>query len=420
MQKTKKSLSLHYSQALTQKKPSKQTQKGFLSLIYALILTLTLQNSVYADKIDITLRDFASMVATTNNVNILIQNDVEDDKITFLVGDKNNSIYLPAFKTMLFLKGLDFKKHKNDFYYIQKIPEKEEEKPKKDVFHSVTLKNVVLKDVEALLKMHEAKYSYATSSNTVSFFCKPEHLESIKTQIAEMDVSFPQVQFKITVLDTNLDDLKERGTNISAYSQTITEVEKKLSFNYFLNLITMPYTASSNVVENSKSGFYGVLKYLNQEGFTQIKNSPIVTARSHSVASFSSGQNIPYLVQTNQVQSGVATKNDSYTYKDVGLKIELKPVIIGNDINFDLKLILEDLLSGLDSKTPITSKKELNSSYTLKKGELLVLSGINKESTLDSSFGIPILKDVFIVGELFKFESKSKTSSVITITIEVL
>lgn len=68
-----------------------------------------------------------------------------------------------------------------------------------------------------------------------------------------------------------------------------------------------------------------------------------------------------------------------------------------------------------------TSKKELKSSYKLKKGELLVLSGINKETwPPDSSFGVPVLKDVFILGELFKFESKSKTSSVITITIEVL
>lgn len=402
------------------------------SLLKLLTLSLLISN-LYADKIEVPLREFASIVATQNKVNILIQESVDEEKATFLVGDKDNSIYLPAFKKMLFLKGFEFKEDKkNNFYYIEKIPEKEKEEKKepepiKDVFHSMTLKNIVFEDIENLLKLHASTYSYIKSTNTVAFFCKPEFLPQLTHQIESLDVSFPQVQFKLTILETNLNDLKDRGVNLSAYMQTVTPTNTEAdtasqtqSFNYFLNLITMPYTASSNVVETSKTGLYGVLKYLNQEGFTEIKNSPIVTARSHAEASFSSGQNIPYLVQSSSFTQASSTKNDSYQYKDVGLKIILKPIIIGNDINFDLTLTLEDILSGLDTKTPITSKKELKSSYKLKKGELLVLSGINKETQLDSSFGIPLLKDIFIVGELFKFESKSKTSSVITITIEVL
>lgn len=386
------------------------------------------QSNLLADKIEVNLREFASIVAIQNKVNILIQQDVEDDKITFLVGEKDNTIFLAVFKKMLFLKGLDLKNNKNEFYYIEKIPVKEKEEiklpePVKDVFFSMTLQNVVFEDVENLLKLYDAKYSYIKSTNTVAFFCKPEFLEIIKNSILALDVSFPQIQFKITVLETNLNEIKDRGTNISAYMQSLNDTSdtaSNLSFNYFFNLITMPYSASSNVLENSKSGFYGVLKYLNQNGFTEIKNSPVVTARSHAEASFSSGQNIPYLVQSSSFTSATATKNDSYAYKDVGLKILLKPVIIGNDINFDLTLTLEDLISSSSSLTPTTSKKELKSSYKLKKGEILVLSGINKETTLDNSFGIPLLKDLWIVGELFKFESKSSTSSIITITIEVL
>ena len=396
-----------------------------------LLLLCLLVSSSFADKIEVSLREFASMVATQNKVNILIQESIDDEKATFMVGDKNNSIYLPAFKKMLFLKGFDFKEDKkNSFYFIEKIPEKvkeekKEPEPIKDIFHSITLKNTVFPDVENLLKLYEAKYSYVSSTNTVAFFCKPEYLERIKKEIASLDVAFPQVQFKITVLETNLNDLKERGLNLSGYMQSGTvsddkENQKTVSFNYFLNLITMPYTATTNVLENSKSGFYGVLRYLNQEGVTKILNSPVVTARSHSEASFSSGQNLPFLVGTNSYSNASTTTSNSYQYKDVGLKILIKPIIINDNINFDLTLTLEDILSGVETKTPITSKKELKSTYTLKKGELLVLSGINKETQLDNSFGVPILKDIFIVGELFKFESKSMLTSVISITIEVL
>ncbi|AHJ12441.1 type II secretion system protein GspD [Sulfurospirillum multivorans] len=407
-------------------------QKRIKSLILCLLLSLFISSS-FAESIkySVPLREFAQKVATDNKVNILIQESVDDEQVTFFIGDKDATVYLPAFKKMLYLKGLDLKKDKSDFYYIEPIPEKKEEPKKepesiKDVFHSVTLKNPVYSDVENLLKMHEGvKYTYISSTNSVSFFCKPEYSAELLKSIASLDVPYSQIQFKITVLETSLEDVKDRGANLSAYMQSVQKTDSdgnsvNSSYNYFLNLITMPYSATTNVLENSKSGFYGVLKYLNQNGFTEIKNSPVITARSQTEASFSSGQNIPYLINTSTYSSASTTSANSYSYKDVGLKIIIKPIIIGDSVNFDLTLTLEDLLSSSDSRTPTTSKKELKSTYLLKKGELLVLSGINKETQLDSSYGIPVLQNIFLLGELFKYESKTKTNSIVTITIEVL
>lgn len=387
-------------------------------------------NSAYADKIEVTLREFASIAATQNNVNILIQEAVEDEKTTFLIGDKNSNIYLPAFKKMLFLKGFDFKEDKkNGFYFIEQIPEpkveeKKEPEPIKDVFYSIALKNDVFNDVENLLKIYQSSYTYITSTNTVAFFCKPEHLEKIKKEVFALDVYSPMVQFKITVLETNVNDLKDRGSNLSAYIQTVDTSTKDApttqSMNYFVNLITMPYSASNNVLSNSKSGFYGVLKYLNQNGYTKIQNSPVITASSNTEASFSNVKNIRYIVNTSTYSMASTSSANSYQYKDVGTKIVLKPMVLGNDIKFDLSLTVEDVISGEDTGSPTTSKKELKSSYTLQKGELLVLSGINTDKNLDSSYGIPVLQDIWFLGNFFKFESKSSTQSVITITIEVL
>lgn len=356
----------------------------------------------------------------------MIQEAIEDDKSTFLIGGKDETIFLPAFKKMLYLKGFNVKQE-NNFYFIEKIPEKVEKAPEviKDIFHSVQLNNDVFNDVENLLKLHEAKYSYIKSTNTVAFFCRPEHLDKIKKEIRSLDISSPQIQFKITILETNINDLKDRGANLSAYMQTVAstttdDVAQTQSMNYFLNLITMPYSASNNVLSNSKSGFYGVLKYLNQNGYTKIQNSPVVTARSNNEASFSNVKNIRYIVNTSTYSMASTSSANSYQYKDVGTKITLKPMVLGQDINFDLSLTVEDVISGEDTGSPTTSKKELKSSYTLHKGELLVLSGINTDKNLDSSYGIPVLQDIWFLGNLFKFESKSNTQSVITITIEVL
>lgn len=401
-----------------------------LSLTPLLLLLLISNLNAEVNKIAIPLREFALNVASYNKVNILIQESIDDEKVTFMVGDKDNSIYLPAFKKMLFLKGFDFKEDKkNNFYFIEKIPEKEKEEKKepepiKDVFHSVTLKNLVFPDVENLLKLHNATYSYIASTNTVAFFCKPEHLETIKTSIKALDVPYSQVQFKITLLETNLNDIRDRGVNLSAYAQSINttndETVTKQSFNYFLNLITMPYTAQNNVIENSKSGFYGVLKYLDQNGITKIEDSPVISARSHTEATFSNVKNVRYIVNTSSYSQASTTSQNSYQYKDVGTKIIIKPFALGQVINFNLSLTVESILAGEDSGTPTTSKKELTGNFDLKRGEILVLSGINSSKNLDNSFGVPLIQDLWFVGNFFKYESKTETKSVITITIEVL
>lgn len=378
-----------------------------------LILLVLLLSSLHAEKIDLSLREFASMVASDHNVNILIQQSIEDDKIFFYLGDTNaTKVPLSAFSKMLYLKGFNLKKT-DGFYFIEqiKIPE---EKPIENVFQSYTLKNPVFPDVQSLLSLYDINGTYISSTNSVAFSVAPKHLKDILSSIRAIDVPQNQVQFKITVLETSVDDLKDRGANVSAYLQTTNDASK-----YFLNLITMPYTATTNVTDNSKTGFYGVLKFLDENGYTKIKNSPIITARNQTEVSFSSVKNIPYKAGTSSYASSSTTSTTSYAYKDVGLKVIIKPIIIENMVNFDLTLTIEDLLD-ITNDTPTTSKKELKSTYSLQRGDMLVLSGINKETVSDSSFSIPVLRSIYLLGELFKYSSTSTTNAILTMTIEVL
>ncbi|ABV23530.1 protein yitk [Campylobacter concisus] len=87
---------------------------------------------------------------------------------------------------------------------------------------------------------------------------------------------------------------------------------------------------------------------------------------------------------------------------------------------FDLHLILEDILSQSSSFTPIVSKKELKSSYSLKRGDVLVLSGINKKTNAKQRNGVPVLKDIWLLKYLFSVEQDSEINSVLTLTIQII
>ncbi len=386
-------------------------------VLLAVFLTICLNLKAY--ELDLDLRQYAILTAEQNNMRILISDDINVSSFMFILPKSTKKVMLPTFKKMLDLKGLALFKQK-DFYFIDK---KHTFDNSKVYYHE--LNNLVYKDAKKVLKFFDVNSTYIKNTNSITYKTKPIFHDQIKQLLEKLDYQLKQVQFKLTILETSVNKMKEKGLNLSAYLQTVNQTNNeddgpnKINMNYFVNLITMPYTASSNVLSNSKSGFYAVLKYLESNGITKIKNSPVLTAKSQKPVFFSSVETIPYLVTSTKTKETTTQTQTTYDYRDIGLKIKINPFIIGDKVDFDLDLTIEDILSD-KSLTPKTSKKHLVSNYTLKKGDILVLSGINKETTVNNNFGIPILKDIILLKEIFSYKSKEIKNSIFTITIEVL
>ena len=117
------------------------------------------------------------------------------------------------------------------------------------------------------------------------------------------------------------------------------------------------------------------------------------------------------MVSDSKFENSGTSTQVRYDYKDVGLKINITPTILKNGVDFDLELTIEDILNQ-NNNTPTTSKKYIKSSYHLKYGELLVLGGINKETTFKASSGIPILKDIWLLKYIFSTTYDKSVNSV--------
>ena len=373
-----------------------------------LILTLCVISFSKAEMIYTDLVNFAQLASISNNIAIVTDDSIDGNYYYFIYQHDTN-LTLSMFRKMLESKGLFFYK-KDNFYYItdKKLPDYD--------LRRIDLSNYVVEDVRRIMANFELNATYSTTSNSVFFRADDVAYEQIKQAVASIDKPLEQVEFKLTITETNLKDIKDRGTKLQSLLKPLNHGD----LAYYINLITSPYTTNSNVVRNDSEGFFGVLNFLDTNGLTKIISSPFLTAKNHTEVNFSAVQNIPYLVQNSQTSATQTTTQNSYEYKDVGLKITLKPVILKDHVDFDLHLILEDLLSSANTLTPITSKKELKSSYSLKRGDILVLSGINKTTTQKQRNGIPILKDIFILKYLFSVEQDQDINSVVTLTIQVI
>ena len=387
-------------------------------ILLALVLSL---NLLLASEVKLNLLEFANLASVNSNTDILISDDINPNEFYFYT-NKGSRVSISHFRKAIEIKGLRLVRN-SDFYYLEnKALDNNGTLTPKAKLRYLELKNNTFDDVSKIIKSTtdsndfnstSSKVEYIKSTNSVVFKANDDDYNDIIDFAQRSDKRLEQVNFKLTILETNLNNAENIGTNLNSLADVVTRAD----FNYFVNLITMPYTAETNVVRDKKKGFYGVLNLLVKNDVTSVKQSPYLVAKNGTPVYFSSVKNIPYLKNTSTYSNASTTTQNTYDYRDVGLKVSITPTILKDHIDFDLDLVVEDILDET-TLTPQTSKKELKSNYSINKGEILVLSGINKETAYEYRNGIPLLKDIPIIQYLFSIKQKVIQKSVITLTIE--
>lgn len=387
-------------------------------ILLALVLSL---NLLLASEVKLNLLEFANLASVNSNTDILISDDINPNDFYFYT-NKQTKISISLFRKAIEVKGLRLVRN-SDFYYVEnKALDNNGTLTPKAKLRYLELKNNTFDDVSKIIKSTTdsndlnstaSNVEYIKSTNSVVFKASDDDYNDIIDFAQRSDKRLEQVNFKLTILETNLNNAENIGTNLNSLADVVTRAD----FNYFVNLITMPYTAETNVVRDKKKGFYGVLNLLVKNDVTSVKQSPYLVAKNGTPVYFSSVKNIPYLKNTSTYSNASTTTQNTYDYRDVGLKVSITPTILKDHIDFDLDLVVEDILDET-TLTPQTSKKELKSSYSINKGEILVLSGINKETAYEYRNGVPLLKDIPIIQYLFSIKQKVIQKSVITLTIE--
>ncbi|AQW82557.1 type II secretion system protein GspD [Campylobacter pinnipediorum] len=371
------------------------------------LILVCLSSFSYAVNTYINLLDLMFLTSKYNNVRIIADSEIDVSSYHFVFNGDNDKLSLDEFKKILSSKNLyiDFV---DDLYIVT-----DKEQLKKDL-KQIKFNNFIPDDVSKILTLYDINSTFITHNNTLYFRSDDFTYRQIKQSIKDYDVLPKSATFKLVITETNLNDLYNRGTDLTSILKPLNHGDLKL----YVNLLTAPYMTNTNIIKDNSSAYFGVLNFLDENGITKIISSPFLTAYNDNDVFFSSVKTIPYLTSQSEVTNAQSSTTSSYQYKDVGLKISLKPVFLKDVIKVELSLVLEDLLN--DTNTPVTSKKELRSSYFLKKGDVLVLSGINKTTSNKYRNGIPILKDIWLLKYLFSVEQEKEVKSVLTLSIEII
>ncbi len=174
-------------------------------------------------------------------------------------------------------------------------------------------------------------------------------------------------------------------------------------------------SAPSDVLSNSAGLTLGIvgenigdyilnvqLSALQEEGKINILSSPSITTLDNQMAFTENGEKIPYV-------STDIDGNRQINFEDAVLRLEIKPhVIDGKNLKMDIKIKKDEVdTSRSVDGNPFIIKKQTETVLIVQDGETVVISGLTKKKNTDAESGVPDVKDIPVLGYLFKGEKKT-------------
>jgi type IV pilus assembly protein PilQ len=230
-----------------------------------------------------------------------------------------------------------------------------------------------------------------------------------------------QYRTKVGGTSTELSGLKQvtgdsSATTFTSPTGNLGIRDSTVQFPYNVNLPAAPLVGAAGGLGIFIGGLQDSLRLdvqlsaLEAQGKGKIISNPKVLASHNQTAKISQGTQIPY-----------QTISQNYTqieFKDAVLSLEVTPVVAKDgNIRLKIKATKDRPTQIAGSPVPGIDKKEATSDVMIRDGETVVLGGIYESEDDSSQTGLPGLKNIPLLGWLFRSNSVTSTKSELLIFI---
>lgn len=241
-------------------------------------------------------------------------------------------------------------------------------------------------------------------NNTIIFKGSSEEFSQVLKVLQDLDKPTKAAIIEVTVAQVDLSDSLELGVELSS------DMLKEGAFAALTGGagLTVKYFKPGSTAATD------AVKALASQNRAQILSSPRVMARNGETATIQVGQQVPIVTQNlgSAATSIPGTGNllTSVQYKDVGVILKVKPIIYSGDrIELEVSQEVSDAkktTTGVENSPTIDTKK-VETRLALKDGSTVMLGGLISNKDNAGNSGVPLLKDLPIIGNLFGVSSES-------------
>lgn len=236
--------------------------------------------------------------------------------------------------------------------------------------------------------------------------------------IKKMDKPAKLVLVEVTVAQIILTDVERFGVEWILQNMGIGSLAGTLSTGLDLEKVS----GSGLTYRLNNAGKARVLlNALAENKRASVLSSPRLMVKSGETASINVGEQVPIVTSQssdpNTQQEGSSAILQQIQYRNTGVILEVKPVVHAeNRVDLD---ITQEVSSAGDSaaNTPTITSRKVQTSLSLSDGGSILIGGLISTNVDTTNTGIPILKDVPVVGHLFSSDSITKNRSELLIMI---
>jgi general secretion pathway protein D len=270
-------------------------------------------------------------------------------------------------------------------------------------------------------------------SNTLIFTGSSENYASIRNLLQNLDKPARQALIEVTVAEVSLSDNTQLGVEWLVKEAGLSQ-GRSASYGTLGGLSVGSAGFNFRLLESAGDARL-VLNALSSTNRASILSSPRVVARNGETATIQVGQEVP-IITSQQVaattNTGTTGTNNPSTavpqsiqYKNTGVILNVKPVIHSGDrVDLDISQEVsaaQATTTGV-STSPTFSTRKVQTKLTLKNGATVLLGGLMSSNRSDGNAGIPLLKEIPGLGQLFRTDTgkNDRTELIVLITPYVI
>ena len=254
-------------------------------------------------------------------------------------------------------------------------------------------------------------------NNAVVIIATADEFRLVEATLRQIDILPLQVLIEATIAEVTLNDDLEYGLQ---WAFANGDFRSRLSTS--ASGQTLPSFPGFNFIFDTSDVRF-VLSALAEVTDVNVVSSPQLVVLDNQSARLQVGDQVP--IQVGQTVTEGGNQIDAIEYVDTGVILEVTPRVNASglvtlEINQEVSDAIVTQSSTIDS--PTIRQREISSIVSVQSGQTIALGGLIRERASGGDSGLPVLKDIPVLGNAFKTTSQNfdRTELLVLITPRVI
>ncbi|MEX0856038.1 MAG: secretin N-terminal domain-containing protein [Gemmatimonadota bacterium] len=245
-------------------------------------------------------------------------------------------------------------------------------------------------------------------TNSLLIRATPGDWEVVQVALQALDLRPLQVVIEVVIAEVSRSEEIDVGTTFSASGTADgADVTGALDReNAPTDGFSLEFLRTGNV------DVQATLRALASTGNVQILSRPVILAQNNQEARILVGTQRPFVQVSRTLPTDEGARDEVIQYRDVGTVLTILPTI--NEDGYVNLLVLQEVSSAtteVQFGAPVISTREATTQLLARNGQTVVLGGLVDRQEDEVRAGIPILKDIPLLGYLFGYNRSISGSS---------